>query len=315
MPVATSLKQLEALHWVVQLGGFQAAAVRLHTTQSAVSKRIAELESILGKPLFDRSGRHARPTLEGQRVAASAQEMLRLHDRMLSGADASARYDSAFRLAASELIGMTWLPALLQKIRAVHPQLRIELDVDHGGRLLEKLNQGHFDLALVPGPLWGRLFADLPLRTLERCWMASPALGVPRRALSVEELATYPIVSQYPETVHAQLQSAWFHRNGYLMQGRLQANSFSVVGRLVMAGQGIAQLPVGFYAQALRSGALVRLRTTPVLPNVQYFAVHRRTGAHPLAAELARLAKAQCDFNRVDEAPRPAPQRRVALTA
>lgn len=317
MPVATSLKQLEALHWVAQLGGFQPAAVRLHTTQSAVSKRIAELESILGKPLFDRSGRQARLTVEGQRVAASAQEMLALHDRLLSGAPAPERYDSAFRLGASELIGMTWLPELLRKIRAAHPQLRIELDVDHGGRLLEKLNQGRFDLALVPGPLWGRLFTDVKLRVLERCWMASPALAVPRRVLSVEELAAYPIVSQYPETVHAQLQSAWFHRNGYLMQGRLQANSFSVVGRLVLAGQGIAQLPVGYYAQALRTGQLVRLRTTPVLPNVQYFAVHRRTGAHPLAAELARLAKAECDFGRSDDGAPPVGARkaRMALRA
>jgi len=43
-----TFKQLEAVYWVVKLGGFAAAAAKLHTTQSAVSKRVQELE-----PLFD----------------------------------------------------------------------------------------------------------------------------------------------------------------------------------------------------------------------------------------------------------------------
>lgn len=63
-----------------------------------------------------------------------------------------------------------------------------------------------------------------------------------------------------------------------------------------MAGHGVAQLPVRYYADALREGRLVRVRATPVLPNVQYFAVYRRHGAHALAAAVARIAKSQCDF-------------------
>ncbi len=292
-----SLKQLEALHWVAKLGGFQAAAARLHTTQSAVSKRIAELETILGRSLFDRSRRSAQLTAEGRRLATGAEEMLALHERLLTEPQEPRRFQGVFRLGASELIGMTWLPAFLHRVRAAYPGVLFEVDVDHGGRLLEKLNQGRFDLALVPGPMWGRLFDGVPLRTLNRCWMASPALGVPQRVLTVEELSAYPIVSQYPDTVHAQLQSAWFHRNGFLMQGVMRAGSFSVLGRLVLAGLGVGQLPVGYFHDALHDGRLVRLRTTPTLPNVRYFAVHRREVAHELAPVLAKIAKAECDFS------------------
>jgi DNA-binding transcriptional LysR family regulator len=172
----------------------------------------------------------------------------------------------------------------------------LEIDVDHGGRLLEKLGQGRYDLALVPGPMWGRLFEEVPLRTLDRCWMANPGLGVPRRVLTVQELAGFPIVSQYADTIHAQLQSAWFSRAGFPMQHTVQANSFAVLGELVQAGIGIGQLPVQYYGDALRAGRLVKLRVAPELPNVKYFAVHRRTPAHRLAAPLAKLAKAACDF-------------------
>jgi DNA-binding transcriptional LysR family regulator len=64
----------------------------------------------------------------------------------------------------------------------------------------------------------------------------------------------------------------------------------------VQAGIGIGQLPVQYYAEGLRSGRLVKLRVTPALPNVKYFAVYRRSPAHKLAPALAKLAKAECNF-------------------
>ena len=72
-----NIKQLEALYWAGRLGSFQAAANRLHTTQSAISKRIAELEEALGRQLFDRSRRNAQLTPAGERVSAGAEQLRR----------------------------------------------------------------------------------------------------------------------------------------------------------------------------------------------------------------------------------------------
>lgn len=292
-----SLKQLEALCWVSALGSFQAAAVRLNTTQSAISKRVAELESIFGKPLFDRSRRTARLTPDGTRLVARAEEILALSRGLFSDAADAPDHDQVFRLGASELIGMTWLARFMRGVKAQFPRLLVEIDVDHGGRLLEKLNQGQSDLALMPGPMWGSLYEAVPLRALDRCWMCSPSLGVPKRVLTVEQLSGYPIVSPSPDTVHARFQSAWLQRNGFIVQRHLQANSFAVLGELALAGLGVAQLPVQFYAAALKAGQLVKVQTTPELPNVRYFAVYRRTPAHALALQMARLAKQHCDFS------------------
>ncbi len=51
------LRSLEAFVWIAHFGGFRAAAERLHTTQPAVSQRIALLERELGVRLFDREPR------------------------------------------------------------------------------------------------------------------------------------------------------------------------------------------------------------------------------------------------------------------
>jgi DNA-binding transcriptional LysR family regulator len=292
-----NIKQLEALYWAGRLGSFQAAANRLHTTQSAISKRIAELESALGRKLFDRTRRNAQLTPAGERVAQGAEQMLTIARQLLEEVTEPEEYQATFRLAATELIGLTWLPPLLKRIHTEHPRVRVEVEIHGGGVLLDQLNRGRYDLALLPGPMWGRIYEALPMQTLERQWMASPKMRVPARVLTVEELSAYPIASQYPDAIHAQLQSAWFHRAGYPLRNMVLAHSFTVLGELARAGVAIAQLPVGFYAAQLRRKELVPVQVTPELPGVQYFAVYRRGSAHRLAAQLARMAQEACDFS------------------
>jgi DNA-binding transcriptional LysR family regulator len=292
-----NIKQLEALYWAGRLGSFQAAANRLHTTQSAISKRIAELESALGRNLFDRTRRNAQLTPAGERVAAGAEQMLSLAKRLLEDLTEPAQYEGTFRLGVTELIGMTWLRSLVSRLSADHPHLRLEVEVHNGGVILEQMNRGSYDVALLPGPMWGRLYEAVALQTLERIWMASPTMNIPNRILTVEELSSYPVAAQFPDTIHAQLQSAWFTRAGYPLRNLVQAHGFVVLGEMARAGVAIAQLPVGFYAPELRRGELVRLQITPELPDVDYFAIHRRGNSHPLAPKVAKLARAVCDFS------------------
>ncbi len=69
-----TFKQLEALYWIGQLGGFAPAARKLHTTQSAISKRVHELEQVFDTALFDRSQRSARLTEKGEEMFMLARK-------------------------------------------------------------------------------------------------------------------------------------------------------------------------------------------------------------------------------------------------
>ena len=292
-----NINQLEALYWAGRLGSFQAAANRLHTTQSAISKRIAELEETLGRQLFDRSRRNAQLTPAGEGVSSAAEQMLAISRQLLEESGDPEEYQAVFRLAATESTALTWLPAFTRRVKAEVPKLRLEVEIHEGGVLLEQLNRGRYDLALLPGPMWGKIYEAVPMKTLERAWMASPKLRTPRKALTVEELSQYPIGAQYSDTIHARLQAAWFTRAGYPLRNEVQAHSLSVLGELTRAGVVVAQLPVGVYSEQLRRKELVRIEVTPELPDVQYFAVYRRATAHRLAAKIARIAKESCDFS------------------
>lgn len=293
----TTLKQIEAFHWVVQLGSFDAAAKRLHTTQSAVSKRISELESEMGCALFTRAQRQAQLTPQGSTMAAHAANMLELNRKMHEQVRGQATQERILRLGATELMGMSWLPDYLEAARQRFPEIFIQVEIDHGARLLSRLNQRHFDLALMPGPSWDKSYQAVSLGNLQRSWLASPRMDLPSRRMGVDELSRYPVVSTFPDTVHAQMQAAWFRKNGFVPQRNLYVSSLSVLADLVRQGLGIGLLPVDFYRPEIQSGRLIELQTTPKFPLIQYFAVHAERDPESPILALTRMAGQYCDFS------------------
>ena len=129
-------------------------------------------------------------------------------------ADEPDGYESVFSLAAMELTETTWLPDLLGAIRVEFSGLRVEVELHGRATRLENLNRGHYDLALLSGPMWVRLYEALPMQPLERARPASPAMKLPRRGLTVEQQSACSSGAQYPDTIHAQLQAAWFNKAG-----------------------------------------------------------------------------------------------------
>ncbi len=71
-----TLDQLRAFVAVVEEGSFSAAARKLKRVQSAISTSMANLESQLGVPIWDRATKVAKLTPHGQAVLGSARRVL-----------------------------------------------------------------------------------------------------------------------------------------------------------------------------------------------------------------------------------------------
>jgi DNA-binding transcriptional LysR family regulator len=124
------LNEIRTFVAVAQTGSVQAAADRLHMTQSAVSRLVQRLEMDLGATLFDR---HAKPLILG---AAEAFTEALAPDTAPSGV---LRIGSAHALA--ELIAERPLDAL----RSTFPDLTLQLSVDWTKPLLQRLEDGELD--------------------------------------------------------------------------------------------------------------------------------------------------------------------------
>ena len=102
MNTRITLKQLETLYWIVELGTFERAASRLFATQSAVSKRVQELERGTQIEIFNRNQRGAKLTSKGEEMFEVAKKMLLLHDQILEISNTESLQPRSLKVGVTE---------------------------------------------------------------------------------------------------------------------------------------------------------------------------------------------------------------------
>lgn len=296
-----TLKQLEALHWTAKLGSFQAAATRLSTTQSAISKRIGELEVLFGVTLFAKTYRRSKLTQDGLKLATGAEEMLALSQRLVASMADPASYQGVVRIGASELVALTWLARLVEAIRNSHPAVTLDLEVDLGMRLMHKLESGLLDIAFIPGPAWGRKFKATPLKSVGLSWAVGPGFAIPRKTLTIAQMSAYPMLVHHPQAVSTELYDAWLRQSGFTLKRAFATNSLVVMAQLTKSNLGVSKLPSEYFQQDFKAGVLRKVNTDPALPRQQYYALRLAEPASPLVDSISELAVKACDFRKPAE--------------
>ncbi len=145
---------LQAFVAVAETGSFSAAAVRLHLTQPAISKRIAALEQRLQQRLFDRHIKPIRVTEAGNILLQAA------HDIQQTSEDAENRIRSLgteiggrLRIATSHHVGIHRLPQPLRDFTGSHPAVELDLKFTDSELAAEDVRQGQVELAVATLPV------------------------------------------------------------------------------------------------------------------------------------------------------------------
>jgi DNA-binding transcriptional LysR family regulator len=158
------LRRLAVFRAVVDAGGVTAAAASLHRSASAVSDDLAVLQRHLGTPLFEKVGRHLRPTAKGRALARSLERAyLDLQDAWNAavGDDAG----EPLRIAAVTGFGRyRLLPALLAALPA---ERRLEVRFSTADEMAALIARGRVDLGVAYRPLVGEGIASTVLATEE----------------------------------------------------------------------------------------------------------------------------------------------------
>ncbi len=137
---------LECLAAIVEEGGFERAAQRLHVTQSAVSQRLRALEAQVGSVLIVRS-RPLKPTSSGQLLLKHTKQMRLLRadlerdlQELAPSAQGGGREEERIAIAVNADSIATWaLPALSP---LAHERLPLEIITDDQDFTQEWLRSG-----------------------------------------------------------------------------------------------------------------------------------------------------------------------------
>lgn len=252
---------LRALRSIVESGSFTAAAERLGTTHSAISRQLRQLEEHLQVRLLDRNSRRFSLTEAGQQYYRDAAALL----DQLAASEARVRAGQLqptgrLRISVPHVVACQelpcWLPGFLQR----YPDVTVEVNADD--QLVDVVGGG-FDLVLrVAAVVPNSQLVARELARCERILVASPSYvahhGLPRVPADLARHALIefaPGAARVPWTLHGPRGASAVVDAGH----RLRMDATPAVHSAARAGMGIALFTALTVRGDLRAGHLIRV--------------------------------------------------------
>ncbi len=265
-----TLSQMEAFYWAAHLGSIHAAARHLHLSQPAVSARIRELEDTLDAKLFERTRQRVTLTETGTAALRHADQALN-SSRQLEHFRRDRVPTGKLRFGADECSAAVAISAVVTQIREQFPSLELEMTVDVGATLNQKLNAKELDIAVLTNPSTSPEIKDSFIGWMPFAWVASPSMCIeadpfePRDAQGLN-IATHAA----PSTLHAVVEG-WLSSGGTTAHSMSTSNSLALISKLVAAGQAIAILPLPLMREMLANGEVIALPCSPPIQPAGFY--------------------------------------------
>ncbi|MBB5781479.1 LysR substrate-binding domain-containing protein [Nonomuraea jabiensis] len=235
------LNSLRQFVVVARLEHLSGAAEELRVAQPSLSRTIARLESELGTPLFDRSGR-LRLNDTGRLFRDHVERALgELDAGRRAVAEAASEGVGSVRLASETFLTLT---GPLAAYKRAHPTVEVELRWAPAEDMARHLRSQDVDLCVASQPI--------PAEGLESAELLDEAVGlaVPldhplagRASVSIEELADQPFVSAGRGHWQRRLLDRLFAARDLTPKIVCEVDELSAIAALISAGLGVGLVP------------------------------------------------------------------------
>lgn len=273
------LEEMRIFVRIVETGSISKAADQLSVAKSAVSRRLAELESRLGVALIIRTTRTHSLTEQGEQYFKRSKEILSDVTDLEAGLrDETQGLQGRIRISVPYLFGTRILEPVLMEFAEAHPGLF--LDVTFSDRLVNLIEEG-FDLAIRVGNLSNSSLIARKLLDYGGSLCASPEY------LEKSGTPTHPndLAHGHVQILYRGDSERWtFQENGIPVSVKLPAvmssNNGEFIASAAIKGRGLCLLPEFICNRALKDGSLVavlsefftneRLPVYAVYPGTKY---------------------------------------------
>ena len=227
---------------IVETGSMREAAESLHLTPAAVSHSLGKLEKRFGLSLLVRSRVGIEPTHYGRELLPHMRAALDADSKLLTEVSRiKGELHGSVRIGVFNSVCCAWMPAILQRMRQVHPDVVVKLVQDGYGALENGLLVGALDLAFVSIPTKNRI-SPMPLLR-DRLLCITPPDFVPHNGsyITIEEIRDFELI--IPGAGSDFDARVFMEANGLSVKTEHNIIEDSSIIALVESGMGVSIMP------------------------------------------------------------------------
>jgi len=285
-----SLRQLQVFEAVARLLSYTRAAEELFLSQPTVSMQIKKLETDIGLPLTEQTGKKISLTEAGSALSLASQDILGTLRRFEMQIDDQKGLRTGQLRIAVVTTAIYFAPRLIGKFTQQYPGINVSLDVGNRDHILDRMSRNMDDLYLVGKPPESRELDFQP-------YLENPMVVVApvshklagEKAIPLSLIADEQFIIREPGSGTRIAVEQLFAEVGYDLNIRMELGSNESIKQGISGGLGIAVISL----HTLTSGDLTEL----TILDVDRFPISWQWYVgHPRGKRLSVVAKTFIDF-------------------
>lgn len=289
--IHATLQQFRLFEAVARLKSYTRAAEEVHLTQPAVSIQIKRLEENIGSPLLEQTGRQISLTVAGHEVYQTCREVLQRLQTLESTLD-DLKEEVAGPLNLVVISSAkAFIPYLLGAFVERFPKVKPKMLVANRARLLSRLSANEDHLYIT-----GQVPDEFPV--VEYPFLENVLVVVAKpdhplaseQNISLQTLAKERFIGREPGSGTRKAVEELFSAAEHSVTPYMELSGADEIKHAVMAGLGIAVLPMHMLGLELAAHKLVILNVRGFPLHRPWYAVHRK------GKNLSRAAQTFLDF-------------------
>lgn len=272
-----NIRDLQAFVAVVENGSMVRAAEKLFLTQPGLTRRVQNLETVLGAELLDRQSKPLKPTAAGMEVYGLARTVLRAVDDLTAVASPDNESKGEMRIGVPPFLSEMALERPVDLLRSAFPKLTLRVTAGWSPGLLQNVESGAIDVAVVlmPAgiPLPGTLTATL-LGHKRTIIIAPRSFGLTDGPTTLAELSRHPWVLNQDGCGMRSVLSRAMSAAGLPFNVAVEAFGSELQLSLVARGMGIGLAVAEMLEDGAHHESLQRVDATDFLSELSIWLVH-----------------------------------------
>ena len=236
-----SISLLKTLIAISEQGSFSAAASTVNVSHAAIGQQMKRLEESLHVALFDRTKNTPQLNQLGKALVPKARDIVHAYDTLLDDLTGEAQWFGELTLGAVPSTIRGLVPLSIKALIPNHPKLHIRVVPGLSASLLEQVERGALDAAILSQP--AAVAANLSWQPIVEEKLVLITAAEVRDEDPIQLLRKMPYIRHTRQAAFGMLSEAWLGSHNIAVNTSMEMESIESVTSMVAHNLGISIVP------------------------------------------------------------------------